>query len=86
MEEKLYYLDFATLEKFMRDVFVCAGVPEADAAICAEVLITADKLGIDSHGIGRLKPIYIDRIRDGIQNPKTTVEMLRSTPTTAVYV
>ncbi len=85
MEEKLYYLDFATLESFMRDVFVAAGVPAKDAATCAEVLITADKLGIDSHGIGRLKPIYIDRIRDGIQNPKTTVEMIKSTPTTAVY-
>ena len=41
MEEKLYYLDFATLENFMRDVFVAVGVPAADAATCAEVLITA---------------------------------------------
>lgn len=26
-----------------------------------DVLIEADKRGIDSHGIGRLKPIYCDR-------------------------
>ncbi|MCQ2380329.1 MAG: Ldh family oxidoreductase [Victivallaceae bacterium] len=79
-----YRLDFKTLESFMRDALICAGVPAEDAAICADVLITADKLGIDSHGIGRLKPIYIDRIRDGIQNPVTTVEWVRKTPTTAV--
>ena len=85
MEDKIYYLDFKTLENFMRDSLVGAGVPLEDAKICADVLITADKRGIDSHGIGRLKPIYIDRIRDGIQNPKTTVEMIKSTPTTAVY-
>ncbi|MDD3154869.1 MAG: Ldh family oxidoreductase [Victivallaceae bacterium] len=78
------YLDFATLEKFMHDVFVASGVPEKDAATCANVLITADKLGIDSHGIGRLKPIYIDRINDGIQKPVTEVEFVRTTPTTAV--
>ena len=84
MTEKIYYIDFATLENFMRDVFIASGVPAEDAAICADVLITADKLGIDSHGIGRLKPIYIDRIRDGIQHPVTQVEYVRTTPATAV--
>ena len=74
MSEKICYIDFSTLENFMRDVFIANGVPADDAAVCANVLITADKLGIDSHGIGRLKPIYIDRIRDGIQNPVTNVE------------
>jgi len=83
-EEKKYNLDFATLESFMRDCFAAAGVPAADAALCADVLITADKLGIDSHGIGRLKPIYIDRINDGIQNPVTNVEYVRKGPATAV--
>jgi len=84
MEEKICRIDFKTLENFMRDVLIGAGVPAADAATCAEVLITADKLGIDSHGIGRLKPIYIDRIRAGIQNPVTELEWVRKSPTTAV--
>lgn len=84
MSEKICYIDFSTLENFMRDVFIANGVPADDAAVCANVLITADKLGIDSHGIGRLKPIYIDRIRDGIQNPVTNVEFIRKTPGTAV--
>ncbi|MDO4540515.1 MAG: Ldh family oxidoreductase [Syntrophomonadaceae bacterium] len=72
------------LEQFMAAVFRGLGVPGEEAAVCAEVLIAADKLGIDSHGIGRLKPIYYDRIRIGIQNPVTQFEILREGPTTAV--
>ena len=82
--EKTYRIDFETLERFMREVFEKSGVPAADAAICADVLITADKLGIDSHGIGRLKPIYYDRIKAGIQQPVTRFEIVRESPTTAV--
>jgi LDH2 family malate/lactate/ureidoglycolate dehydrogenase len=84
MSEKTYWVDFETMERFMRDVFTGVGVPEEDAAICAEVLIAADKRGIDSHGIGRLKPIYYDRIKQGIQNPVTEFEIVREGPTTAV--
>lgn len=84
MEQKVFWVDFDTMEQFMIDVFVGVGVPKADARICAEVLITSDKRGIDSHGIGRLKPIYIDRIREGIINPVTEIEVVKETPTTAV--
>lgn len=86
--EELYrdctWVDFDTLTEFMIEVFKKVGVPEEDAKICADVLITSDKRGIDSHGIGRFKPIYIDRINEGIINPKTTFEIVRESPTTAV--
>ncbi len=78
------WIDFDSMENYMRRVFSAAGVPKEDADICARVLIESDKRGIDSHGIGRLKPIYIDRIREGIINPVTRMEFLRETPTTAV--
>ncbi|TGG88901.1 Ldh family oxidoreductase [Geotoga petraea] len=78
------WVDFDKLENFMTDVFKSVGVPEEDAKICANVLIAADKRGIDTHRIGRLKPIYIDRINDGIQKPVTNFEIVRETPTTAV--
>lgn len=77
-------VSFDVLEQFMKETFVAAGVPEADAAICADVLIESDKRGIDSHGIGRLKPIYIDRIRGGIINPATKIDVIKEGPTTAV--
>ena len=78
------WLDFNYLEQFMQDALVAAGVPRDDARIVGEVLIESDKRGIDSHGIGRLKPIYIDRIRDGILDPVTRVEIVRERKTTAV--
>jgi L-2-hydroxycarboxylate dehydrogenase (NAD+) len=84
MDEKLAWLDFDVLERFMADVFRSVGVPDEDAAICANVLIAADKRGIDSHGVGRLKPFYYDRIRQGIQEAVTQVEVVREGPTTAV--
>ncbi len=78
------WLDFQTLENFMIDGFKCAGLSEEDAKICAEVLIVSDKRGIDSHGIGRFKPIYIDRIDAGILNPVTKIDVIKETETTAV--
>jgi len=84
MSERIDWVDFDTLEQFMVDVFVGLGVPREDAEVCADVLITSDKRGIDSHGIGRLKHIYYDRIRLGIQEPVTNFEIVREGPTTAV--
>lgn len=78
------WVDFDLLARFMEDAFVAIGVPRADAAICADVLITSDKRGIDSHGISRFKSIYYDRIKAGIQNPVTRLEVVRDGPTTAV--
>ena len=79
------WLPFDLLEAFMVDVFKGIGVPETDARICADVLITADKRGIDSHGVGRLKLIYYDRIvKAGIQNPVTQLEVVRDCKATAV--
>ena len=75
---------FDRMEHFMADAFVKAGVPEDDARICADVLIESDKRGIDSHGCGRFKPIYLDRIKAGIQNPVTRCEIVRDGLTTAV--
>ena len=84
MSDNISWVSFELVERFMIDVFKEIGVPEDDARICAEVLITADKRGIDSHGAGRFKPIYYDRIKDGIQDPVTNFEIVSDGPTTAV--
>lgn len=84
MGEQIFWIAFETMENFMVDVLEGVGVPEKEARICTDVLITADKWGIDSHGIGRLKTIYYDRIKDGIQFPVTNFEVVREGPTTAV--
>jgi len=84
MKEQVHWVGFEALEAFMADVFKGLGVPEEDAGICAEVLATADRYGIDSHGISRCKPIYYDRIKIGIQQPVTDFEVVKETETTAV--
>jgi L-2-hydroxycarboxylate dehydrogenase (NAD+) len=78
------WMPFDGLERFMADALKGAGVPEEDARTVAEVLIESDKRGIDSHGIGRLKPIYIDRLSDGILNPVTKVDVIRNEKAAAV--
>jgi L-2-hydroxycarboxylate dehydrogenase (NAD+) len=82
MKEK--YIAFDIIEKFMMEILNKAGIPEKDARIVTDVLIQADKLGFDSHGVNRLKPIYLDRIKDGILNPVTEFEVVKEGPTTAV--
>jgi L-2-hydroxycarboxylate dehydrogenase (NAD+) len=80
----IVHIPLNTLQRFMKDVFIGIGVPKADAAVCAEVLAASDRFGIDSHGISRLKPIYYDRIRSGIQLPKTRLRKVNESPATAV--
>ena len=84
MENNITWLDFDLVRNFMKDVFVKIGVPENDAAVCADVLIESDKRGIDSHGLNRMKPIYYDRIKEGIQLPVTDFEIVKESPATAV--
>lgn len=78
------YVPWELMNSFLIDAFKGYGVPEADAAICADVLLESDRRGIESHGCNRFKPIYIDRIVNGTLLPVTRTEILRETPTTLV--
>ena len=78
------YVSWDLMNRFLIDAFVGYGVPEADAAICADVLLESDRRGIESHGCNRFKPIYIDRIVKGTLKPVTEIEIVKETPTTVV--
>lgn len=73
-----------TLINFVTDAFVGYGIPREDAEICTDILLESDRRGIESHGCNRFKPIYLDRIKAGIQNPITNFEVVKETPCTAV--
>ncbi|MHA2175797.1 MAG: Ldh family oxidoreductase [Candidatus Hodarchaeales archaeon] len=79
---ELSYIPAETLMKFMKDVFIKLNVPPDDAQICADILISSDLQGIESHGCQRLR-MYYDRIVKGIQSPKTNLTILKETDTTA---
>lgn len=77
-------VDWNTITNFVTDAFVGYGIPREEAEICTDVLLESDKRGIESHGCNRFKPVYLDRIKAGIQSPVTNFEIIKETPTTAV--
>ncbi|MFX1389393.1 MAG: Ldh family oxidoreductase [Promethearchaeota archaeon] len=83
MVEEIVHLDAEILENFMKDVFIGLKVPEEDAKIIANVLITSDLRGIDSHGIQRCK-MYYDRIKEGIYEPITKIDVIKDENATAL--
>ena len=78
------FISWQLADDFMTAVFEKMGVPTEDARLCADVLLESDRRGIESHACNRFKPIYIDRIKSGILNPVTKIDILKETPTTAV--
>lgn len=62
--------------------FVKHGVSEAHARTAAEILVTADMRGVDSHGVIRLDSYYGTRLRAGLIDPTTPLTVLHETPTT----
>ncbi|MEE1032077.1 MAG: Ldh family oxidoreductase [Ruminococcus sp.] len=78
------FVPWQLVDDFMTAAFVKLGLPEDEARLCSDVLLESDRRGIESHGCNRFKPIYVDRIKAGILNPVTKIDILKETPTTAV--
>ncbi len=81
---KSKFIPFEIIENFMLEVLEKSGIPGEDAKMVSDVLVQADKYGFDSHGVNRLKPIYLDRIKEGILNPITQFEIVKDGLATAV--
>jgi LDH2 family malate/lactate/ureidoglycolate dehydrogenase len=58
-------------------------VPAEDARITADVLVTSDLHGIDSHGVARLRR-YVEGLRDGVMRAQPEVAVLAETSTTVL--
>jgi len=83
MEDNTLYKSVDFLRDFMESSFAKLGVNSTEAKICADILITSDVRGIESHGIGRLR-MYVDRIKKGLIETTDRSEIVRESPTTAV--
>ena len=79
--------DAADLRAFTDAVLQSYGVPAADAALGAEVLIDADLVGIESHGIAHLPWHigYAPGFESGMVNPTPDIKVLRETPISAAW-
>ena len=75
--------DYKKLENFCKNVFMSIGCSEEDASLAAEVLISADLRGVDSHGVARLIGYVRLWEKDRI-NPKPNIKVIHETPSTAV--
>ncbi len=69
------------LREFVVKVFTSLGVREDDAGIVADVLIAADRRGVGSHGVARLRR-YVNGIKNGMMIPDAEMEIIRETPNT----
>ena len=71
----------AGLKAFVAGALAKVGVARDDAAIVADVLVAADMRGVESHGVARLEPYYVNRIRAGHLDPAPAVTTVRETDT-----
>jgi L-2-hydroxycarboxylate dehydrogenase (NAD+) len=81
MAEKLY--SYQQLFDFTNQVFQHMGCPSAQAELAAEVLLSADLRGIDSHGVARLSG-YVRLWEAKRVNATPNIRIIHETPSTAV--
>lgn len=72
-----------SLKEFAGAIFHKLGLSEEDAEIVSDVLITTDLRGISSHGVARI-PVYAERIKLGLINPKPNNQVLKENTCTAL--
>jgi LDH2 family malate/lactate/ureidoglycolate dehydrogenase len=65
------------------DAMIKVGVPKDDAARIAELVLEADLVGADAHGVFRL-PQYVQRLKLRSTNPRPNITVNRSAPATAL--
>jgi L-2-hydroxycarboxylate dehydrogenase (NAD+) len=73
----------SSIAALIKDAMMAVGVPGADAAKIAELMLEADLTGADAHGVFRL-PQYIRRIKAGGVNPNPNITMEQTAPATAM--
>ncbi|MBS1976633.1 MAG: Ldh family oxidoreductase [Bacteroidetes bacterium] len=76
-------ISFDRLWQFAYQVFIKIGCPEDQARTSADVLLSADLRGIDSHGLARLSG-YVRLWEAGRVNSKPSIRIVHESPSTAV--
>lgn len=73
----------SALAGFIAGAFQAVGLSEADATVVAELMVEADLVGADAHGVFRL-PQYIRRIEGGAVNRRPNIAVDRTAAATAL--
>lgn len=64
-------------------IFEKMGVPREDCKLAADVLITADLRGVQTHGVSNILRVYVSMYRAGQINPRPKWTILRESPAVA---
>jgi len=82
MSERVF-VEHEEADAFAKALLAAHGVPKKDAATVAACLVRADLRGVDTHGLTRL-PVYLERVRRGLVNPRPKLLPKRVAPAAAV--
>ncbi len=74
--------DAEDLRRYAERFLARFGVPASDARIVADVLVTADERGIDSHGLARLYTYYARRLERKTADASSPTRVMAETPAT----
>jgi L-2-hydroxycarboxylate dehydrogenase (NAD+) len=83
LSDPQHLIPHTALHAFITRSFVACGFPEEDADTAAGLMVKADLMGQDGHGVFRL-PMYIKRLRAGGLNPTPEFRCLEDRTATAL--
>jgi LDH2 family malate/lactate/ureidoglycolate dehydrogenase len=79
VDEDNLTISHTELEAFTRKLLEKVGVSREEAAIVADVMVTCDCKGMESHGV-RWMDIYLKRLTAGSMKPVTNLKVVREKP------
>jgi LDH2 family malate/lactate/ureidoglycolate dehydrogenase len=71
------------LRKTVTEMFVACGVPADDAAEGADVLVSTDLRGVETHGVSNVMRYYVSAFNDGFLNPDPHPTIIREAASAA---
>src|SRR5262245_28515436 len=73
----------AALRQTVAAIFEKCNLTPEDAAIGADVLVTTDLRGVESHGVSNMLRSYVQSYQKGDYNPRPNWRIVRESPSTA---
>ncbi|MCZ6534887.1 MAG: Ldh family oxidoreductase [Chloroflexi bacterium] len=82
-EEDAVRVQEGALRDTVTAIFEKMDVPSEDAELAADVLVSADLRGVETHGVSNILRQYVERYQSGDINPRPNWRIVRETPSTA---
>lgn len=82
-ESEKTFIQADELQQAVIGLFLSREMPADQAATAADVLVSADKRGVDTHGVSNMLRRYLQLIDDGFINPRPDWQIVRESPASA---